>query len=107
MAAGRRIHRQGQIGEDFRQKKPGASITIKNHGVFANPANAGFFRKGTLQYRGAVDKDTITEVTNFLFYLAGEYLQAFADQFVIVTAKGVAGDVGLAFSVQLFNELQP
>ena len=43
-------------------------------GVFADPSKSGFFPQGFFQHRGAIGKNPVAELTDFLLYFIGQSL---------------------------------
>lgn len=100
--AHRRIHRQGEVGEQLAEKKEGAGLTVDDQGVFADPAEAGLLRHGFFQYRCGVDKSAVTHGAAAGDNTVGQLLQALADHLVVVTTQRVAGNIGAAAVLQRF-----
>ena len=53
------VHRQRDVGEDLAEEEPRARVRIDQHGVLADPAEAGLLRHAALQHRRAVDEHAL------------------------------------------------
>ncbi len=89
MIGRRRVHRQGQVGEQLAEKKPGARTRIEQVGVLADPAESGIARQGFFQHRGRVDKCAVTEGADRFTDSIGEFLQSIAHQLVVIATQRV------------------
>ncbi len=84
------VHRQGQVGVEFAQEEQAAGLLIHQHGVLAEPADAGLLCQGALHHRGGVDEGAIAELADFLLDLLGQIGQSLAHQLVVITPQRVA-----------------
>ncbi len=86
-----------ESGDDFAEEKPRAVGRADQAGVFADGAEAGLFGEGAFEDRAGVDIGFVLMFGGDLFEVGDELFQFFGDDFVIVAAKGVAGDAAVGF----------
>ncbi|MNL58034.1 hypothetical protein D3C87_1816380 [compost metagenome] len=89
-----RVHGQRQVDKQFAEKEVTAGLAIQHQGIFADPAQAGFFGDRLFQHRCAVDERAVAERADDRLDFFCQLLHAFTDQFVIIAAQGIARNVG-------------
>ncbi len=85
--------RQGDV--NFAKKKPRAGLACEQQRVLAAPADARFPGQFNLHDRRGINEDPITEIARVLGNPFSQFLQAIAQQLVIVASQRVARDGGL------------
>ena len=87
----RRIGRQLERGENFREKKPGAELAVEQHRALAMPADPGFGGKVAFQHRSRYRR-RISADRRPRSRKAVQFPQLFLHHFVIIIAPGIARD---------------
>ena len=86
----RRVGRQLERGENFREKKPGPQLAVEQHRALAVPADPGLGGKVALQHGPGIDIDFLPSAGR------GEKLVQLAqfplDHLVIIVAPGITRD---------------
>ncbi len=85
--------RQGQVGVELSEKKPGTGFLVDQVGVLADPAETGIACQRFFQHRRAVDKGAVAEFSDLIFNFIGQLLQAFAHHLVVIPAQRIARDI--------------
>ena len=86
---------QREVGEKDAQKEVRAPARVDEHGVPAEPAEAGSDGEFPFQERSRVDVGAAPEgASREVFEAVGEGVQLFGDDEVVVATAGVAGDDG-------------
>ena len=94
MRGGGRIHRQGQVGVEFAEEEPAASVAVDQAGVLADPAESGIARECALEHWRGIHEHPVAEFAHRGADAVGEGLQPLPHQLVVIAAERVAGDVG-------------
>jgi len=85
----------GEIGQEKSQQQPGSVFPMDEQGVFPLPTDAGKGGEGFFKERGAVDTDAVGSLPSGEGF-AGQGLQFFAEELVVVRTLGVGGDPAAA-----------
>ncbi len=94
------VCRQRNIRVNLAQKKPGTRFPVKQIGVFADPAKTCVTSKGFLENRGAIDENTMAEVTVVLGDTPRQLAKPSAQHLVIVAPQRVTRHKGFFAIIQ-------
>jgi len=92
--AERFVDRQREIRIQLPEEKPGSGFAAQQVGMFADPAQAGFFSQRLLHHRCGIHESPVPEWASFLFNAPGKLLQACAHHLVVIASHGIAGNEG-------------
>ena len=91
---------QVERGEDAAEEQPVAEVARDEAGMLALPAEPGLGGEGFFHHRCGIDED-FHFAAIFLGNEAGELLQFFLDDVVIILVERIAGDIADRFIGEL------